>query len=73
MDEPIRVADGDYECPECHNQAYLIADEWTTPGTVLYFYECKSEPDCPWRSRNIPEAEYWEKWHPVSPSPATII
>lgn len=63
-DEPVTTNDGlDYNCPVCGNQAYLIADEWSQPSTVLYYYECKDED---WRSRNISEAEYWgtERWHP---------
>jgi hypothetical protein len=61
--------EGDWDCPKCGNQAFLICDDWSKPGTVQYFYECKSadalNPDCDYESERFPEKFYDEVIAPM--------
>lgn len=46
--------EGNWDCPKCGCQAFLIADDWSEPNVCQYFFECDS-PDCDYVSQTFPE------------------
>lgn len=56
---------GDWDCPKCGCQAFLIADDWSEPGVNQYFYECDN-PDCDYVSETFSEKFYDETLVPMS-------